>query len=797
METVKIRHTACALLALVLLTNACRDDRAPRRRKKPDPTTASNTPRPRDAPPLAAWLRRVPADAPWAVVSADLGRLRAAAADLTALLNHHPRLAPEVRQWRTELERKWGGWPLAPKTWAELGLTPGSGGAMYRRADGAMVLLFRAPRLHRVLKAIDQAMLRRRARPRAALKRITIAGRPAFRINGWTCVKRDGVCTCADLPPARFAPLTRPPGRNLWRAHLAAVDHHYLRERLGIWLAAKPGGAPELIQAVGKVFNRSPRGLWLATSLGRRLQLHAVAVALAPPTPPSKQPSPAILPKPGHSGLAATGAAPLVVRLRLSPQRLGEHAQRLVPDLKPLLDLLRTRQVGGETLGQEMLNGEVVLMSEHAGVAAILGVRNRARGQRAMKKLMLLLAPRLASLQKQVRARGRGWDLSYARTSLGDVPTHRLILQVPPKAGPGSPRLRDGRLTLHWGLTRRHIVVATDANLFRRTLAGVSRPDSQYLRRLPDADARRGFAEHALLSAYVQPDDPADALPRRQRAAVQRWLTELGPRSRQWAHRIRTLVDLTDNATLTCNRLAVGIGCHLGISLLIRPGPGDPSKRTPTLRLDAQYRQALIMKWGGNHNGHLRRLSTLATATGASPLRAKAGRIMAHRRGVDHAGLEGLLVSVWLPWARHRLVIAARQEAPRELHRLSRALQRLADRARGLPMEARRRWYRGLRSTRITPIRSCCVGGVRRCTSRSTDWSHPTWRRLGFSVQGPHLYRYQLTLESGSLRSRLVLRALGDLNCNGRSSLMQRVGTIDAATGALKLGPITRARKDD
>ena len=47
------------------------------------------------------------------------------------------------------------------------------------------------------------------------------------------------------------------------------------------------------------------------------------------------------------------------------------------------------------------------------------------------------------------------------------------------------------------------------------------------------------------------------------------------------------------------------------------------------------------------------------------------------------------------------------------------------------------------------------------------------------------------------MRHRVVLRALGDYNCNGRSSLLQRVGTIDAATGALTMGPVNRVRADE
>lgn len=788
-----IRRTAWALLVGALLVTACSDKRSAKRRP-PAAASAPTTTRPRSDPPLAQWLRRIPADARWAVVSVDLDRLRAVLAGVAALVGHHPSLTPALQQWRARLERHWGGWPLAPDTWARLDLRRGSGGALYRRADGVTVLLFRTARLGKVLETINQAIRQRGARQVADVKRLRVAGKPAFRIDRWTCATRGGVSVCADVPPARFARVSRPGIQTLWPKTLGRVPDGYTGERHGIWIGPKAGFACSLHRAARSLLGWAPRGLWLAASLDRRLQMRGLALSLPEAIGPTSSSvsgpgvSP-LLPEPGRSGLAATGAASLVIRLRMSPRRLGDHVYRLVPALRPALDLVRRQPVHGETLAEEMLNGEVVLLSDNAGVAAICGLRSRSGGLRAMKRLMLMLGPRIGGWQKRVRARGRGWDLSYTGANLGDVPTHRLILRVPSGAGPPAPRLRNGRLTLLWGVAQRHLVVATDANLFRRILARVDQPDTGFLRQLGDAASRRGFRDHCAVAALVRPDDPLFTLPKAQRAAAQRWIGELEPTSRRWANGIRALVDLTNSATLSCENIPAGVGCHLGIALMTKP--------EPRLRMDGRYREALIKKWGGNLDGHLRLLRALAAAPTASPLRAKASRALAHRRGVPSCGLEGLLVSVWLPWARHRLVIAARREAPRELDRLARALQDLAKRARRLPAAARRRWYRPLRSTRITPTRSCCKGGVRRCESRPTDWIHPTWRRLGFGLAGPHLYRYQVTLETGSLRQRIVLRALGDFDCNGRSSLLQRVGTIDSATGALEIGPLTRVRADD
>ncbi len=817
------------MLLVVGVVSACRD-RQPtgRRSQSPEPKPVV-TSQPSD-PPLARWLRRVPADARWAVVSADLGRLRGVLAEAASLLGHHSQIAPILRGWQARLKRQWGAWPLAPNAWARLGLPPGSGGALYRHANGATVLAFRSARLGKVLETINQAVRHRGERTLGPVKRIQIAGKPAFRaafqMGQWTCATRGKVSWCANVNPARLESTIRPSKRNLWQKKLSPVDGRFLQERMGIWLGPPsdtpdttdtpdtphagpgPGLIRSLYRGAQNLLGWAPRGLWLTMSLDRRLQLYGLALSASGSS--RRVPSP-LLPKPGHSGLAATVSAPLVMRLRIEPRLLVDHLQRLVPRLRPAVSLVRSRRVRGETLTDEMLSGEVVLLSDHAGVAAILGLRSRSRGLRAMKRLMLMLGPRIGDWQKNVRGRGRGWDLSHTRSSLGDVATHRLILRVPPNAGTGAPRLRDGRMTLLWGVAQRHLVVATDPNLFRRILARVDQPDTPFLQHLGGAVGRRGFADDHTVAAYLRPDDPLYSLPKVQRAAAHRWLSELAPSSRGAMHWIRALLDLTDEATLSCKDLAMGVGCHLGISLLTKPRPQNQNqsraqnqnqpnskkKPGPTITLDSGYREALIKKWGGNREGHLSRLRTLAQLPAASPLGAKASRILAHRRGVPNGGLEGLFVSVYLPWSRHRQVITAHREAPRELGRMARALQDLAQKARTLPPAARRRWYRSLGSTRITPIHSCCKGGVRRCESRPKDWIHPTWRRLGFRLSGSHLYRYQLILEPGSLRRRVVLRAMGDLNCNGRSSLLHRVGIIDAATGALQMGPLIRVRADD
>ncbi|MDB4958348.1 MAG: hypothetical protein JWO36_5917 [Myxococcales bacterium] len=69
-----------------------------------------------------------------------------------------------------------------------------------------------------------------------------------------------------------------------------------------------------------------------------------------------------------------------------------------------------------------------------------------------------------------------------------------------------------------------------------------------------------------------------------------------------------------------------------------------------------------------------------------------------------------------------------------------------------------------------SPQPSCCEQGGE-CKPDAAAWTAPGWRDLQFSVDGAHRYTYQyLPDPSGSFA---VVRATGDLDCNGTSSLYE------------------------
>lgn len=78
-------------------------------------------------------------------------------------------------------------------------------------------------------------------------------------------------------------------------------------------------------------------------------------------------------------------------------------------------------------------------------------------------------------------------------------------------------------------------------------------------------------------------------------------------------------------------------------------------------------------------------------------------------------------------------------------------------------------------STSITPARRCCVFGKEgKC--EGTNWDTPTWRALGFVVEGRHRFRYQFLSKGVGNKARFTARAHADLDCDGLESTFERVG---------------------
>ncbi|MFH2009555.1 MAG: hypothetical protein ABI333_23380 [bacterium] len=775
------RYTsALPLIALLAVcVPGCRDKKPagkkPRSAQRSAPSTA------RQLPPLAAWLRQIPSSASWALATPDLDRLSAKLAAAWPLLRRHPGIGPLLRQLRLSVENRWGDWPLTRGIWKRLKIVSERGALVYQR-KGAVVLVFQTTDLPALMQGITRAVQRKGARHIAPVSKTVASGVTLWRLdNTWTCGTRDDLALCADVAPEKWSAAAGQPKTSLWDAALASAPLKYFDGDVGLYLSKDTGTGAAVQKAVAWLSGWNTNGFWGSLTFAKRTSLQGLALrprAVRIPTP--KDPSPT-----ASVGLAAAHTDDLVLRLILPPDLLLGHLGRLIPQLRPALTALQVK-TGAGSLAADVLNGELLLLSSQTGLTLILGIRGQSRARRGIKRLDLLLGPQIIRWQKTIRELGGGWNLAHSREGLGDVQTQRLTIQTP--AGPGGPLplLRDGQLTVHWGITKHHLVIATDAHLFRRAVARVDLSDAGFLKELPSA-AARAFSGRSLLALMLTPDDPLTALPDRYRAVYQRQLALLQTDTRRWVDLARTLSDLTSRMALTVEDLPVGLGCRLVISLVSMPGPH--------LRIPPRYLEALEMKYGGNRNGHLQLLRALARRHPASPVSIKAERQLAARNSVHNSGVPGLIASVLIPWLQKRGLAAAHAEAHTALARLGEALRRQAQAARTLPPTQRRRWHRSLRSTHLTPMRSCCTAG-RRCRSTAADWKHPTWRRLGFSMAGSHHYRFQLIVQPGSLRTRLVLRALGDLDCDGRAGILERVGTVEEATGALTLGAVTQLRPE-
>ena len=69
-----------------------------------------------------------------------------------------------------------------------------------------------------------------------------------------------------------------------------------------------------------------------------------------------------------------------------------------------------------------------------------------------------------------------------------------------------------------------------------------------------------------------------------------------------------------------------------------------------------------------------------------------------------------------------------------------------------------------------TPQPACCEQGGT-CLPDAAVWAQPGWRELGFSIDGDYRYTYQYVPDPSGKSA--VVRATGDLDCDGVSSLYE------------------------
>jgi hypothetical protein len=75
----------------------------------------------------------------------------------------------------------------------------------------------------------------------------------------------------------------------------------------------------------------------------------------------------------------------------------------------------------------------------------------------------------------------------------------------------------------------------------------------------------------------------------------------------------------------------------------------------------------------------------------------------------------------------------------------------------------------------LTPRPSCCEQGGT-CSPDPATWAAPGWSALGFSIDDDYRYSYEYVPDPSGTSA--TLRAIGDLDCDGKSSLYEVKLTI-------------------
>ena len=80
----------------------------------------------------------------------------------------------------------------------------------------------------------------------------------------------------------------------------------------------------------------------------------------------------------------------------------------------------------------------------------------------------------------------------------------------------------------------------------------------------------------------------------------------------------------------------------------------------------------------------------------------------------------------------------------------------------------------------MTPAVSCCAEKGGKCMPNAEIWNEPSWVALSYSMDDPHLYRYEFISSGVSTDSTFTARAKGDLDCDGIESTFEMYGRIGA-----------------
>jgi hypothetical protein len=76
-------------------------------------------------------------------------------------------------------------------------------------------------------------------------------------------------------------------------------------------------------------------------------------------------------------------------------------------------------------------------------------------------------------------------------------------------------------------------------------------------------------------------------------------------------------------------------------------------------------------------------------------------------------------------------------------------------------------------SAPLTPATECCRQPEGKCAPDPSLWTGPTWEALGFAVDAPHYYAYEIVSSGTGPTATFTARAIGNLDCDGTQATFE------------------------
>jgi len=237
---------------------------------------------------------------------------------------------------------------------------------------------------------------------------------------------------------------------------------------------------------------------------------------------------------------------------------------------------------------------------------------------------------------------------------------------------------------------------------------------------------------------------------------------------------------------LTLLALSALVGCGARAPSAAEPVAAQTLPARDEVAARAAWDAAMKLRFAGDTVGSDRALVALA----ARHPETRYGRaaVAGGGAGLLAVGLAGVGAAVGVPTYKKFTLRAQIAEAPAHLATMEAALVDYTVRTCAQLGPACAKKLTLPPSTALTPELPVCAVGASEQASSSDAWSAPGWRALGVAITTPSRFQYQLESSGRGAGARVVLRAVGDMNCDGAQTVFERSGVVNAA-GQLEMAP--------